>query len=78
MGFSTTTIPVSRAFQLCQMHKGEVVAASKELYFNLGLPSYGVVESVKIKDDNVTFFFSLKTGGWVEYKIKRDVTVKET
>jgi hypothetical protein len=70
MGYSTSPIDTEVAKKLAV--GGEVVSASKEEYFT-GDDWKKLVGMAEIKDDNLTIFFGLAMGCFVEYELTKEV-----
>ncbi len=77
MGFCTTPITIEQAKELVGGSDGEVVSASKEVYFEgwrfpLYLWFYNVIKA-ELKDDGITLFLTLPDNDFVEYCTVKDI-----
>ncbi len=68
MGFSTMPITEEEAKKLLDEHEGEVVSASRLVYFDNKDWFYRTVK-YELADDSITLFFRLPDDEFVEYRL---------
>lgn len=66
MGYCTEQIDINIALKMT-VNGGEVVSASRESYF-LADDWNNEIAHCELKDDEITLFFTLSNGDFVEYK----------